>query len=89
MKAKRGKVSEPMPVQVYLSGEDRVRLDRLAGHLDATKADVMRQALRALEERLRDPAGHPLLRLAGSARDRGPEGGPDPAVEHDRVIAGE
>lgn len=37
------------PVQVYLAPPDRERLDRLAARLDATKSDVLRQGLAALE----------------------------------------
>lgn len=50
--AKRpGRVAEP--VQVYLDPADRERLDRLAAQLDATKSDVLRRGLEALESRLR------------------------------------
>ena len=41
------RVSEP--VQVYLTEPDRERLDRLAEQLDATKSDVLRRGLAALE----------------------------------------
>lgn len=37
------------PVQVYLNPADRERLERLARRLDATKSDVLRQGLAALE----------------------------------------
>lgn len=37
------------PVQVYLDAADRERLARLAERLDATKSDVLRQGLAALE----------------------------------------
>lgn len=88
MKRKRSaKVSEPVPVQVYLSGEDRVRLDWLAEYLEASKAETVRQALRSLEGQLRDPARHPIMALAGIGRDRGGPDAPDAAIEHDRVLA--
>lgn len=37
------------PVQVYLGLADRERLERLAGKLGATKSDVLRRGLEALE----------------------------------------
>ena len=53
---KPGRVAEP--VQVYLDQPDRARLQRLATELDATKSDVLRRALAALESSLRRPASH-------------------------------
>lgn len=41
------------PVQVYLNPADRDRLERLAERLDATKSDVLRQGLAALEAQTR------------------------------------
>lgn len=41
------------PVQVYLTVPERERLERLATELDATKSDVLRRALEALEATLR------------------------------------
>jgi hypothetical protein len=43
----RGRVSEP--VQVYLAGPDLELLDRLATRLGATKSDVLRRGLTALD----------------------------------------
>jgi hypothetical protein len=37
------------PVQVYLDPADRARLERLTERLDATKSDVLRRGLEALE----------------------------------------
>ncbi len=37
------------PVQVYLEAPDRERLNRLTAELDATKSDVLRRGLAALE----------------------------------------
>lgn len=37
------------PVQVYLQPSDRDRLDRLTDRLGATKSDVLRRSLEALE----------------------------------------
>jgi hypothetical protein len=80
-------VSEPVPVQVYLDVEDRKRLDWLTAYLGTSKADVVRQALRAHETQLRNAAWAPLMALAGIGRDRGGPDEPDAAVEHDTVIA--
>ena len=44
------------PVQVYLDRPDRERLERLASALDATKSDVLRRGLTALETLLRRPS---------------------------------
>jgi hypothetical protein len=49
------------PVQVYLAKPDRERLERLAATLDATKSDVLRRGLEALESlTLRRPAAGPV-----------------------------
>lgn len=88
MKKRRPRVSEAVPVQVYLGAADRARLERLQAQLDATKAAVLRDALAALERELRDPNQHPLLKLSGiGVGDQGPDVDYDPAVEHDRYIA--
>lgn len=91
MKRKRkGRVSEAAPVQVYLAGHDRERLERLAERLELTKSDVVRQGIEALERQVTDPAYHPLLRIIGMAGDAGrddSELGYDIAVEHDRFLA--
>jgi len=47
------------PVQVYLDRPDRERLERLATALDATKSDVLRRALAALESLVCRPASRP------------------------------
>ena len=44
------------PVQVYLERPDRERLERLMSQLDATKSDVLRRGLEALESLVRRPA---------------------------------
>jgi hypothetical protein len=44
------------PVQVYLAGPDRDRLERLAAQLRVTKSDVLRKGLEALEGLARRPA---------------------------------
>ena len=51
---KPGRVAEP--VQVYLERHDQERLARLAAQLDATKSDVLRRGLEALESLVRRPA---------------------------------
>lgn len=75
------------PVQVYLSGEALARLERLAGHLETTKSDVLRRGLEALEERTFDPAAHPVLGLIGLAEARPGSTPSDVARDHDRVLA--
>ena len=82
---KPGQVREP--VQVYLDPADRERLERLAGQLDATKSDVLRQALGALEREL--TSNHPALGIIGIAGGwpERPDPGYDVALEHDRVLA--
>jgi len=83
---KPARVSEP--VQVYLSASERARLERLAMQLDATKSDVIRQGLEALEVRLADPADHPVLRIIGLADGLAIDPAPyDVAGEHDRFLA--
>jgi hypothetical protein len=62
-KARRpGRVAEP--VQVYLEAPDRERLERLAAQLDATKSDVLRRGLEALESLFRRPATRPVAPVA-------------------------
>jgi hypothetical protein len=73
---KRGRVAEP--VQVYLAGPDRDRLERLAQSLGLTKSDVLRRGLEALESRAqpgRKPA-RPRVRLP-TFRGRGLQPGVD------------
>jgi hypothetical protein len=83
---RRGRVAEP--VQVYLERADRARLERLAGQLGATKSDVLRRGLAALERHLTDPATHPALRLIALAeRETAPPAKYDVAREHDRALA--
>lgn len=83
---KPSRVAEP--VQVYLSGPERARLERLANQLGATKSDVIRQGLEALERRLSDPADHPVLRIIALADGVKVDPAPyDVAREHDRFLA--
>lgn len=79
------------PVQVYLDPPDRVRLERLAEDLNATKSDVLRRALEALEQQLTDPESHPAIRMIGLAGPHTRRGSPryDVAIEHDRFLADE
>jgi hypothetical protein len=84
--APRRRVAEP--VQVYLVSDDRERLERLAELLDATKSDVLRRGLEALERQVADPATHPALLLIGIAdRETAPPAGFDVARDHDRALA--
>lgn len=52
------------PVQVYLERPDRERLERLATALDATKSDVLRRGLAALESQVLRPASPPQKPVA-------------------------
>jgi len=47
------------PVQVYLDRADRERLERLVERLEATKSDVLRRGLMALESQVRQPVSAP------------------------------
>jgi hypothetical protein len=86
-KARPGRVAEP--AQVYLEPPDLERLARLTSQLEATKSDVLRRGLAALERELLDPERHPALRLIGIGRgaERRPAPGYDVAREHDRFLA--
>ena len=84
----RKKTREAVPLQVYLVADERERLERLADQLDATKSDVIRRGLLALERELAPPAAHPALKLIGIADDESPAASPiDAARDHDQVIA--
>ena len=84
----RRRVREAAPLQVYLVADERDRLDRLADQLDATRSDVIRRGLLALERELQSPTSHPALRLIGIANGEKPGLAPiDAAREHDREIA--
>lgn len=84
----RRRVREAAPLQVYLVPDERERLERLADQLDATKSDVIRRGLLALERELTSPAAHPALRLIGIAdaeiRGLAPA---DAARAHDQLLA--
>lgn len=86
-KTRSGRVAEP--AQVYLEAPDLERLARLTSQLEATKSDVLRRGLAALERELLDPERHPALRLIGIGRGapRRPAPGYDVAREHDRFLA--
>ena len=82
----KARVAEP--VQVYLAAPDHDLLGRLVAQLDATKSDVLRLGLQALERQLADPATHPALRIIGLAdRETAPPAGYDVIREHDRALA--
>ena len=84
----RRRVREAAPLQVYLITDERERLERLADQLDASKSDVVRRALLALERELLSPAAHPALRLIGIADAELTVVSPtDAAREHDAVLA--
>lgn len=69
----RGRVSEP--VQVYLAGPDLERLERLASRLGATKSDVLRRGLSALEAESvsvgRRAVGPPIPKFKGTGLREG------------------
>jgi hypothetical protein len=68
--------------------DERDRLERLADQLDATKSDVIRRGLLALERELQSPTSHPALRLIGIVDAEKPGLAPvDAAREHDHEIA--
>lgn len=78
------RVSEP--VQVYLRPRERERLERLTTKLDATKSDVLRRGLEALESQLSDPERHPALEIIGIA-STDDDATIDAARAHDEVLA--
>lgn len=77
------------PVQVYLDAPDRNRLDRLIAQLHATKSDVLRRALEALEQELSSRGAQPYEQIIalGAEAPSSEEPGYDVAREHDRVLA--
>ena len=84
----RRRAREAAPLQVYLVADERDRLERLADQLDATKSDVIRRGLLALERELQSPTSHPALRLIGIADAEKPGLAPvDTARDHDLALA--
>ncbi len=81
------RVSEAVPVQVYLDRSTRDRLDRLVEHMGSNKSDILRRGLLALERELSDPAAHPALRLAGAVAHTTTTGDLDAALDHDALLA--
>jgi hypothetical protein len=81
----RKRVGEP--AQVYLTEADQARLERLTVQLGASKSDVLRRGLEALELQHMSPAAHPALRLIGLVDDVDESSAIDPARDHDRVLA--
>ncbi len=75
------------PAQVYLTDADQARLERLTARLGASKSDVLRRGLEALELQHTDPSAHPTLRLIGLVHDGDEPHALDSAREHDRVVA--
>src|SRR5215831_17468763 len=85
---KGARVAEP--VQVYLERPDADRLVRLAAQLGATKSEVLRRGLAALERAVTDPTSHHALRLIGLAeREAQPDRGSarNVARRHDDALA--
>jgi hypothetical protein len=86
MVMKRGRVGKSL--QVYLDADERRSLARLARQLGATKSDVLRRGLAALERQGLDPEAHPALQIVGLASRERPGGPPyKVAREHDRYLA--
>ena len=84
----RRRVREAAPLQVYLAADERDRVERLADQLDASKSDVVRRGLIALERELLSPASHPALRLIGIAdAEMAGTTQADAARDHDQVMA--
>lgn len=75
------------PAQVYLTDADQARLERLTAQLGASKSDVLRRGLEALELQHMDPSAHPALRLIGLVTHGDEPDAVDAAREHDRVLA--
>jgi hypothetical protein len=71
------------PVQVYLDPADRERLEKLTERLDATKSDVLRRGLEALDAMTRSRGtgrrGASLPTFAGK--------GPQPGVDFDATAS--
>lgn len=75
------------PAQVYLTDADQARLERLTAQLGASKSDVLRRGLEALELQHMEPTAHPALRLIGLVNDGAEPEAVDAAREHDRLLA--
>ena len=75
------------PAQVYLTQADQARLERLTAQLGASKSDVLRRGLEALELQHLEPAAHPALRLIGMVDGDSLTDAVDVAREHDRLLA--
>lgn len=75
------------PAQVYLTEADQARLERLTVQLGASKSDVLRRGLEALELQHMSPAAHPALRLIGLVEAVAASDHVDVARDHDRVLA--
>lgn len=75
------------PAQVYLTDADQARLERLTAQLGASKSDVLRRGLEALEFQHMEPSAHPALRLIGLVDEVAGTDSMDAAREHDRVLA--
>ena len=84
---KKARVAEATPVQVYLTTQERHRLERLARQLDTTRSEVLRRGLKAVERELLSPLSHPALRIIGLVEaERAAPLEYDPATGHDRLL---
>lgn len=75
------------PAQVYLTEADQARLERLTMQLGASKSDVLRRGLEALELQHMEPSAHPALLLIGLVDEVAGSQDIDLAREHDRALA--
>ena len=75
------------PAQVYLTEADQARLERLTAQLGASKSEVLRRGLEALELQHLEPSAHPSLLIIGLVNDVAATDIIDVAREHDGVLA--
>ena len=75
------------PAQVYLTESDQARLERLTVQLGASKSDVLRRGLEALELQHAEPSAHPALLIIGLVNDAAKAHPIDVARDHDDVLA--
>lgn len=73
--------------QVNLTESDKARLERLTVQLRASKSEVLRRGLEALELQHLEPSAHPALRLIGMVDNVVEGDAEDVAREHDHVLA--
>ena len=85
--AKPPRKSVREPLQVYLSPDERERLDRIADLLGVSRAEVLRRGIEAVARDAYADVTDPLDGLVG--RFDAPEVPPDLAARHDDYLADE